>query len=145
MSSALQNFVSSVCPIFFSCFKWEDVFGPCYSILAMRESPSSSIIWVCYFSFILFCLFYCPPHAIVKNNDEIAFIHETLLSARACVTHLINMMSSNHDCTFGWIIIFIYEIFQTFRKVESNVNVLNTYNWQYNSLTIFASANVFCA
>lgn len=62
-----------------------------------------------------------------KNNDEIAFIHETLLCARACVTHLINIMSSNHDCKLGWIIIFIYKIFQTFRKVKSNINVLNTY------------------
>lgn len=84
-----------------------------------------------------------PSSCHCKNNDEIAFNNETLLCARTCVTHLINIMSSNHDCKLGWIFFFNYETFQTFRKIESDINVLNTYDWQYFPLAIFASANFF--
>lgn len=63
------------------------------------------------FNFIVF-LFYpvfsipLPPLLYCKNNNEIAFLYENLLCARACITHLINIIPSNHDCTLGLFFLF---------------------------------------
>ena len=78
---------------FFSCFKWGDQTSPCYSILAVSGSPLCPIILLC-FSFILYFLFRCPHCYIVKTTTK-------WLCARACITHLINIIPNNHDCRLG--------------------------------------------
>lgn len=84
---------------FFSCCKWEGKTSPCYSVLAQWKSfvPYDFILFLFYHMFSILP----PPLLHCKNNNETAFLYENLLCARASITRLINIISTNHGYKLG--------------------------------------------